>query len=573
MKQLSPERIALLETAGHLLVLGGPGSGKTTIAIHKADHEIGSDGLKSGQRVLFLSFARATVSKVAEQARRQIVADKRKLLEISTYHGFAWNVLRSHGYLLRPAGRIRLLPPPEASSRMVELTKAEKETEKLRLFHEEGLLHFDLFARMTATLLSRSQSLAQIISDAYPIIILDEFQDTNADEWAMIQAFGQRCCLIALADPEQRIYEFRGADPRRIGEFATAFSPTTFDFGAENHRSNGTDIVIFGNDLLSGGVTGKEYNNVKVARYGYYQDRSALFPAKVSIINCIKRLRSKDVENWSVAVLVPSKRMMLQVSDYLSEALDNLPAIFHDVAFDAEGPALAASAIAGLLESDPDHALVSRRLLQDLVRHMRGRSGPDGPSKAILALSGVLSSHLEGATIRGKNRLKIIEESNSIAVRRADLVLSGEAGEDWLAVRALLSTCESEVLRQIADDAKYLRLLRKGTMLRARLGDLWRSTGGYVGAAAAVQGALLQEHFSTGTHEIRGIYVMTIHKAKGKEFDEVVIFEGRHNGRIVRSNATEAEIAQARLSLRVGVTRARRNTIILTPASDPCPFL
>jgi DNA helicase-2/ATP-dependent DNA helicase PcrA len=173
--------------------------------------------------------------------------------------------------------------------------------------------------------------------------------------------------------------------------------------------------------------------------------------------------------------------MMLQVSDYLSEALDNLPTIYHDVAFDAEGPALAASAIAGLLESDPDHALVSRRLLQDLVRHMRGRSGPDGPSKAILTLSGVLSRHLEGAAIRGKNRLRIIEESNSIAGRRADLVLSGEAGEDWLAVRELFSGCESEVLRQIADDAKYLRLLRKGTMLRARLGDLWRSTGGYPG--------------------------------------------------------------------------------------------
>ena len=66
---------------------------------------------------------------------------------------------------------------------------------------------------------------------------------------------------------------------------------------------------------------------------------------------------------------------------------------------------------------------------------------------------------------------------------------------------------------------------------------------------------------------------MTIHKAKGKEFDEVVIFEGRHNGRIVRPNATDTERAQSLLSLRVGVTRARRNTTILTPDSDPCPFI
>ena len=66
---------------------------------------------------------------------------------------------------------------------------------------------------------------------------------------------------------------------------------------------------------------------------------------------------------------------------------------------------------------------------------------------------------------------------------------------------------------------------------------------------------------------------MTIHKAKGKEFDEVIIYEGRHSGRIIRAGTTERDIAQARLSLRVGVTRARRCTTIITPDSDPCPFL
>jgi DNA helicase-2/ATP-dependent DNA helicase PcrA len=573
MDHLSSDRLALLETNGHLLVLGGPGSGKTTIALIKAEKEICSNALKPGQQILFLSFARATVSRIAQQASRTIVANQRKRLEINTYHGFAWNILRSHGYLLRPPGRIRLLPPPEASSHLVELTTDQREAEKHRLFNEAGLLHFDLFAAKTAELLTRSHSLAQIICDAYPIIILDEFQDTNADEWAMIQACGQKSRLISLADPEQRIYEFRGADPSRISEFSRDFSPTTFDFGTENHRSSGTDIVKFANDLLRNEVRGKKYDNVKILRYGFYNGRNELFHAKASVINSIKRLRREKVQNWSIAILVPSKRVMLQVSDYLSIVADKLPVLSHNVAFDAEGPALAATAIAGLLEFQDEHLLVSRRLLENLVRHMRGRSGSNGPSQANLTLSSALTSYLNDGKIRGKNRIAILNDSITVAKRRAALSLTGEPNADWLAVRDLLSECQSEPFQQIADDAKYLRFLRKGAMLRSRLGDLWRSTGGYAGAVTAVQNALLQEHFSATTHETRGIYVMTIHKAKGKEFDEVIIYEGRHSGRIVRAGTTEREIAQARLSLRVAVTRARRNTTILTPKSSPCTFL
>ena len=66
----------------------------------------------------------------------------------------------------------------------------------------------------------------------YPVIILDEFQDTSADEWQLIQLLGTQSKLIALADPEQRIYDFRGADPKRITQFIESFKPKIFDFGS-----------------------------------------------------------------------------------------------------------------------------------------------------------------------------------------------------------------------------------------------------------------------------------------------------------------------------------------------------
>ena len=153
------------------------------------------------------------------------------------------------------------------------------------------------------------------------------------------------------------------------------------------------------------------------------------------------------------------------------------------------------------------------------------------------------------------------------------LQLLGDPWEDWRAVRKLLTDSGTDVLQQVTEDAKYLRLLHKGAALRARLGELWRTTGSYRGAASAVRDALLQEHFSASIKEWRGVHVMTIHKSKGKEFDEVIIYEGSHQGRIVRANASERDVAQARLALRVAVTRAMKRATILTPKNDACRFL
>lgn len=565
----SPKRDFLNEP-GHVLALGGPGSGKTHVALIKARTEIQKGTLLPGQQILFLSFARPTVARIIEKAKELVGKVELARVEISTYHAFAWSVLRSHSYLLNNRAPLRLLAPPEGAALLADVSKEDQEAEKRRLFHEEGRLHFDLFARLVAELLARSKNLARIYSDAYPTIIVDEFQDTNADEWAMVRELGRLSRLIALADPEQRIYEFRGAEASRLRDFDVEFNPLIVIFEGENYRSAGTDIAAYGADLITGRNKGKTYNDVDVVEYGFYHNRSQHYQAKVQLIKAIKRVRQEP--SWSVALLVPSKSLMLQASDYLISQDDNLPSINHDVAMDAEAPALAASVIATILEGGAPEQVVDK-LLQSLHTHIRGRTGSKRPAQGELELADFIAAYLKSRKVRGQRRKVLIEECLRIAEARRSMQLAGNPEEDWLAVRSLLAHSSSERVSRVADDAKFLRLLHKGASLRMALSELWKTQGNYVGANSAVRNALLQEHFSSALKEWRGVHLMTIHKAKGKEFDEVIVYEGRRIGRIVPEKSDPSRQVQARLALHVAVTRAIRRATIVTPRGARCIFV
>ncbi|WP_026872548.1 UvrD-helicase domain-containing protein [Inquilinus limosus] len=603
MVDLTEAQKDVIRTSGHQLVTGGPGSGKTTVSILKAA-KIAREQLRPGQRILFLSFARATVSRVLEaiDEEREITRAEKQRIEVDTYHSFFWRILKTHGYLVGLPRRITILTPPNEAialstvrsgyrpaSKLTPEEQAEKqsreEAERIRIATAEGRVCFDLFADRVATLLHGSQKVRALISTMYPFIILDEFQDTSADQWRVVQALGLGSTLIALADPQQRIFDFIGADPARLDHFQAAFSPSVHDLAGDNHRSKGTEIALFGNDILAGRFRQKTYQGVEFQ--GFESNPNQAFATLVAqVLQARKRLIDSGKRDWSLAILVPTKRMTRFVSDRLREPFGTVPPIAHSAAVDMEGPILAAEIIAFLLQQGGDPRRFDK-FVELMCSYFHGRGGAT-PTKGDMNEAGRFRAALAkwneclaaGKPVPGNSVLK---PTFAVYEAATTLALTGDPDRDWVAVRAVLDAGGCTRLKEVAKEVRNVRLLERGTQLRQGLAQDWRESGGYRNALSITRQSFVQEHFATTHKPESGVVVMNMHKAKGKQFDEVIIFEGwpkRAQGeivanpdRIVSSNVRDGVMTQARQNFRVSVTRAKTRTTILTPRDDVCVLL
>ena len=603
MVNLTEVQKDILRTDGHQLVTGGPGSGKTTVSILKAA-KFAREQLRPSQRILFLSFARATVSRVLEaiDEESQISREEKQRIEVDTYHSFFWRILKTHGYLIGFPRRMSILTPPneaialsavrsgyKAASKLTDAEKEEKRAreiaERLRLAEQEGQVCFDLFADRTATLLHGGDKIRKLVSTMYPFVILDEFQDTSADQWRVVQAIGMNSALIALADPEQRIFDFIGADPERLDHFKAVFNPTVHDLAGDNHRSKGTEIAMFGNDLLTGKFRQQSYQGVDFKLFESNPNQA--FTALVTqALQARGRLVDAGKRGWSLAILVPTKRMTQLVSDVLREPNGGLAAIPHTASVDMEGPILAAEIVAFLLQqgAPPEHF---GQFVDLLCNYFHGRDGStptkgnmDEAKRFRAAIGKWKECEAAGMPAPGNS---VLIATHDVCCRASALVLTGDPDKDWIAVRRALEEGGCSRLREVAKEVRNVRLLERGTQLRLGMAQDWRDFGGYRNALAITRQAFVQEHFATAHKPESGVVVMNMHKAKGKQFDEVIIFEGwpkrvkreivANPNRIVTSNVRAGAMTQARQNFRVSVTRAKVRTTILTPKDDICVLL
>lgn len=565
------QRQSILEADGAILVTGGPGSGKTTIALAKARLVI-ERGLLTGESVLFLSFSRAAVARVVEASKTQLPSALRGSLSIQTFHSFFWHILQAYGYLLGAPRTLHLLMPHDEAAMRHEFESkgGDWDIERERLFREEGRVAFDLFAPKAHDLLSRIARLRVLLSSCYPLIVVDEAQDTAEDQWQCVRLLSAGTQIMCLADLEQQIYDFRpGVSSDRVTHIMAALQPLRVDLAGQNHRSPQSEIVSFANDLLLNTPRGAPYRGVSRMNYRanrQYRDR-AIRQAIGIAIQRAKEAAQGDIE--SLAVLATWGRGVNVISRALTG--DGTNRIPHRVTIDEASVLLSSRMVAFMLEP----RRVAGEELQDLADGLelaamvfRARGGNSNLSLA----QRLASSAVE---VRGGRTPR----SNSVASKLLgalrslrDREFAGHPKRDWLDARSILSNAGANPLKHIAGDAEQLVAFQRGRKISAALTELWQSQGSYRGARGAFDAAIAEDQLLSGASDLRGIHVMTIHKSKGKEFDAAIIFDDPNSSPLLFTQEP-APYPRCRRLTRVGITRARHHVMMLCDLFTPTPLL
>ncbi|MEU2224489.1 ATP-dependent DNA helicase [Streptomyces sp. NPDC018347] len=268
---------------GPLLVLAGPGTGKTTTLVESVAARIARGG--DPARILVLTFSRKAAVDLRDRMALRIGAARAP--RATTFHSYCYALVRAHQDSDRFAEPLRLLSGPEQDVTVRELLAGQPELERLGLSHvrwpddlraclttrgfadevravlartrELGLGPdaLDAFARRIgrpdwraaaafladyldtldlqgvldyaelvhrAVLLARRPETAAQLAARYDAVYVDEYQDTDPAQVRLLHALaGQGRTLVAFGDPDQSIYAFRGADVNGILDFPAVF--------------------------------------------------------------------------------------------------------------------------------------------------------------------------------------------------------------------------------------------------------------------------------------------------------------------------------------------------------------
>lgn len=558
--ELCDKRKAIIAQAGHLLVLGGPGSGKTTIALLKAQGRIAT--LKPGQEVLFLSFSRAAIRQVLLRCKEILTPSQRRAIVVQTYHAFCMEMLEAHGRLLK-GRQVRFLYPGEERLQKSAFD-GDWNVERQRQATEMGLYCFDLFAAGTADLLEGCTALRGLIADRFPMIIVDEFQDTDDNQWRIVRALAQVTDVFCLADPEQRIFDYRDdIDPRRLDILRNAVAIAEFDLGGENHRSPNAGILQFADAVLRNQSPLPVTPDVK--HVSYWPNAFAA-TVHAAVIWTFSALRKKGVDKPSIAVLSRSNSLISDLSVILSEThtYNNQPLsiVEHDVVWDAELSAAAAVVVASILEWPTGPAADSlARTLRTIADFYKLKNAEDPTNRA----AENARKYHEAATKVAKGEEPRIKAAKTlVAAHAAGIALVGEPVADWKAARRLLQ--DIPALSELFREVRLVRLFRATDALASGLGARWLASSSYADASDLVKRILEQERLIAAERDSRsGCILMNMHKAKGKEFDGVVLVEGVFKSSFFDERTEQPPFERSRRLLRVGLTRARTLVTIVRP--------
>lgn len=285
LQGLNPAQLeAVTHTEGPLLVLAGAGSGKTRVITHRIAHLI-ANGLARPDQILGVTFTNKAAGEMKERVIN-LLGGQGRFVTLSTFHSFGARQLRihaeklgfkrdftiydssdskalikriikdlgtpenqpTHGHAQNAISKAkdRLISPEEyyeAADDYVINNIARIYVEYQKQLKSNNALDFDDLLFSMVTLLEKFPEVQQFYNNQYKYLLVDEYQDTNHSQYRLVKLLaGETKNVCVVGDDDQSIYGWRGADISNILNFESDNPGCKVVKLEQNYRS--TNIIL-----------------------------------------------------------------------------------------------------------------------------------------------------------------------------------------------------------------------------------------------------------------------------------------------------------------------------------------
>ncbi|MHC4946589.1 MAG: ATP-dependent helicase [Planctomycetota bacterium] len=280
LAELNPLQIqAVKHTGGPLLVKAGPGTGKTRTLTHRIAYLVREQGA-APESILAITFTRRAAQELQERLEALLERDQVGKCFIGTFHALGFEILRREteaiGFegcpviydeedqraLLREVlreikgegGRIAVDRVRAAMETLlngggdIEGSEEDFQLDEVHYLYcrkkrEEGAVDFNDLILLPLKLFKEQPERLATYGEKYRHLFIDEYQDVNGLQVELIRLLGQGAeSIMAIGDPDQSIYSFRGSEVKNFLDFPEAFPGATVLNLSDNYRSSVTIV-------------------------------------------------------------------------------------------------------------------------------------------------------------------------------------------------------------------------------------------------------------------------------------------------------------------------------------------
>jgi DNA helicase-2/ATP-dependent DNA helicase PcrA len=558
---LNSEQIQAVQTTeGPLLIAAAPGSGKTRIITERVlrllDIGVAPDD------ILAITFTNAAAGEMRTRLAAGVEEDILARLTICTFHKLAIKIIREYGFLIgykkgfsiydendqldilksvmqdlniKDVKPEKVLKSKDHPKFKIVFKEYEQRLKAANAFDYDGLIE-------TAVALLEIERVKADLSYKYRYIHVDEFQDTNHLQYKLVSALASKWNnLCVVGDGNQAIYGFQGADVKWLLSFGTVY-PQAKTVTIDTVYRCPNNVLSLSNELIKNN-TDRLITNPKTDNGpGEYQHMSCDSPFEEAawIASTCKNLVSSGTNPSQIAVLYRTHRLRAEIESTLKKA-----------GFEIN--------VCGKTKH-----LMQETAIREFHSYLRLFQNPND----IQNFRRVASIGEYSMSWKDIVKCEALATASDVGCLEACVKYLAKENRDFVWASDLLSISKKSFMAQVFDTTTILSKFYGDKKLFTRV-DLLSAVNSYIKIwMQSGRGSTLDEYLSDlselgaqedlrNTTPHNGINLLTIHTAKGLEFD-VVFVAGLEQGTLPINYKNDKDLQEERRLFYVAITRAKK---------------